>query len=666
MCNLACRLEPCLRCEPAAEQQNGFARQARNLEQRAPAQAVALRQCRQKRHWIEGARIEADITRRHDGYFNLTAIEHISQQGPAGLLQLDLNQRVSTLIACQEICQETLDHLGCCADAQQARLSGFHGSRALAQCAGFCQETAAMSQKVLTLRGQPDTASYPIEQRDSQLQLKAVDLPRKGGLAQMQALSGASKPTRIHDGREGTKVAKVHSPMIMNLHQTTTNNCIGRILRSSFTLLRTSRAASSAPSRQRKEPAMRSRLLLKSITLVIALSVGAVAKADIATEWNVIAVEATAIPPNSILQSRVLAITHVAMYDAARIINQKPPLLAAGIRLDSPASLEAAVSAAAQTVLKRLAPAQSAVIDTRYQSMLSGVADGPEKTNGMKLGQLVAEKVLELRAKDGATQKAATTLKDGPGFYQLTPPHSMPPILAQWGAVEPFVIRLRDGYETKGPPKVDSAEFKADFDEVKLLGARDSRVRTADQTAAAVFWTVQTGVPWFAAARAAAADRKGTLMENLRLFALLSVAVADSQIACFKDKYNRLHWRPITAIRAAATLKMPTLQGDADWEPLLGTPPHPEYPSAHACYSGAAEAILRGELKTDNVRVSVTFPPVFGVTRTYMSFSGISKEVNDARVWGGIHFRSADLDGHDLGWRVGEAVLRDFDASGSH
>ena len=408
---------------------------------------------------------------------------------------------------------------------------------------------------------------------------------------------------------------------------------------------------------------MLSSRLLNATALVVALGIGTNAKADIATEWNAIAFEATAVPPNSILQSRVLAITHAAMYDAARVINQKAALFAPGIQPDGPSSLEAAVATAAHTVLRRFAPAQSAAIDVAYKSALSSIAEGPPKTNGVKFGQMVAEKLLELRGIDGSAQKADISLKDGPGLYQLTPPHSMQPILAHWGAVRPFVIRLDGSYTTKGPPGLDNAKFKADFDEVKLLGARHSSARTADQTAAAVFWTVQTGVPWFAAARAAATERKAALLDNLHLFAVLSVAAADSQIACFKDKYDRLHWRPITAIRAAAASKIATLVGDATWEPLLGTPPHPEYPSAHACFSGAAEAVLRGELKTDSVRVSVTYPPVFGVTRTFNSFSAISKEVNDARVWGGIHFRSADVDGHELGWRVGEAVLRDFGAN---
>ena len=182
--------------------------------------------------------------------------------------------------------------------------------------------------------------------------------------------------------------------------------------------------------------------LVNAATLVIALGTGPIAKADIATEWNAIAIEATAVPPNSILQSRVLAITHAAMYDAARLINQKAALFAAGIQPDAPNSLEAAVATAAHNVLRRLAPAQSAAVDAAYKSALSSVAEGPPKTNGVKLGQMVAEKLLELRATDGSTQKTDIKLKDEPGSYQLTLPHSMHPILAHWGAVAPFVIGL--------------------------------------------------------------------------------------------------------------------------------------------------------------------------------------------------------------------------------
>src|SRR6478672_7786394 len=139
------------------------------------------------------------------------------------------------------------------------------------------------------------------------------------------------------------------------------------------------------------EIAMLSARLVHAATLMVALGTGSIAKADIATEWNAIAVEVTAVPPNSILQSRVLAITHAAMYDAARVVNQKAPLFATGIQPDGPSSLAAAVVASAHTVLRRLSPVQSAAVDAAYKSALSNIAEGPQKTNGVKLGQMVAE-----------------------------------------------------------------------------------------------------------------------------------------------------------------------------------------------------------------------------------------------------------------------------------
>jgi hypothetical protein len=396
---------------------------------------------------------------------------------------------------------------------------------------------------------------------------------------------------------------------------------------------------------------------LSTVALICAMN--APVHADAVSDWNAVAIEATAIPPNSILQSRVLAIVHAAIYDAARTVTREAPSYAIDVQRAGPIEIDAAIASAAREVLTRLAPSQAATIETAYQAALGKIPDGAAKTNGLDLGKEVAEKLLALRAADGFNAKVDVTLKEGPGLYQVTPPHGLRPILSGWGQVKPFVVQV-DSVSSAAPPALTSPQFAADFKEVKEVGARNSKSRTADQTAAAVFWTVQTAVPWFAAARAASAARPAPVLDNARVFAMLAVATADSQIACFKYKYDYLHWRPITAIRAAATQKIGSLVGDATWEPLLGTPPHPEYPSAHACFSGAAEAVLRGVLKTDGVQVSVTHPPVFGVTRTYASFSAIAKEVNDARVWGGIHFRTADIQGYELGKRVGEAVLKDF------
>ena len=400
-------------------------------------------------------------------------------------------------------------------------------------------------------------------------------------------------------------------------------------------------------------------LAVSALTTACTLPI-APAQADAVTDWNVIALNATAVPANSILQSRVLAIVHGAIYDAVRAVDRKSSAYAVDVEAPAGTSVEAAVVAAAYGSLLRLAPSERPTLDAALNASLSRIADGQGKTDGIALGQLVAEKTVTLRSTDGAATKVAFTAEPGIGLYQLTPPQSLPAILAQWGSVAPFVLRGRSGLDLKGSPATTTAQFARDYEEVKSVGARNSTTRTADQTAAAIFWTVQTAVPWHAAARAASAAKGLSLSQNARLFALLSMASADSQIIAFEEKYKRPHWRPITAIRAAAELNMAELKGDAGWEPLLVTPPHPEYPSAHAMFSGAAEAVLRGFFGNDEVNVSVTAPGLFGVTRTYRKFSQLTVEVDNARVWGGIHFRSADVDGSEIGRKIGEIVLLEF------
>jgi hypothetical protein len=403
-------------------------------------------------------------------------------------------------------------------------------------------------------------------------------------------------------------------------------------------------------------------LAVSALTTVCLLPI-ARAHADAVTDWNVIALNATAVPPNSILQSRALAIVHSAIYDAVHAVERKGGAYAIDVEAPAGTSVEAAVVAAAYGSLIRLAPAERPTLDAALNVSLSKIPDGKGKSDGTALGQQIAEKLLELRSADGAAMKVAFTAKPGIGLYQLTPPQSLPAILAQWGSVTPFVLRSRTALELNGPPAVASAQFARDFEEVKNVGARYSTTRTADQTAAAIFWTVQTAVPWHAAARAASAAKGLSLSENARLFALLSVASADSQIIAFEEKYKRPHWRPITAIRAATDLNIAALKGDSGWEPLLVTPPHPDYPSAHATFSGAAEAVLRGFFGNDEVDVSVTAPGPFGITRTYHKFSELTEEVDNARVWGGIHFRSADADGSEIGRKIGAVVLREFASS---
>jgi hypothetical protein len=397
------------------------------------------------------------------------------------------------------------------------------------------------------------------------------------------------------------------------------------------------------------------RLAFTAATLVAACVQPAIG--DTVIDWNQTALAATVGGPSPV-QARSLAIVHAAVYDAVRAVQRQGKPYAIDIEAPNGSSADAAAAAAAHGVLVRLVPAQKAMLDSALTASLSKTTE-PSRSDGATVGAQVAERMIAQRKDDKSDVRVVHQPKGGAGMWQPTAPANAPAILAHWGAVTPFLVKDRTGLTFNGPPAIDSKAFARDFDEVKRLGGRASASRTADQTAAAMFWVVQTSVPWHAAARAASQAKGLSLIENARLFAQLSMAASDSQVICFDEKYQRAFWRPITAIRAVPSTKIGSLRGDAAWEPLLTTPPHPEYPSAHAVMSGAAEAVLRGYFGSDSVTVSVTFP-AGGVTRSYTSFSQISREVENARVWGGIHFRSADKDGTDVGRKIGIAAVNAF------
>jgi vanadium-dependent haloperoxidase-like protein len=194
---------------------------------------------------------------------------------------------------------------------------------------------------------------------------------------------------------------------------------------------------------------------------------------------------------------------------------------------------------------------------------------------------------------------------------------------------------------------------------VRAYGAKNSTARTSQQTASAVFWVQSEMVPFSAAARAAAAARGNGVVENARLFAFLSMAAADALISGFEAKYKFSFWRPITAIRSGAPALNRKLVADPDWEPLITTPGHPEYPSAHCLASGAMEEVLRAFFGGDKVDVTVVYPAP-GILRHYTSFSQMAQEVVDARVWSGTHYRSADEQGLALGRKVAEYGMSRF------
>jgi membrane-associated phospholipid phosphatase len=221
----------------------------------------------------------------------------------------------------------------------------------------------------------------------------------------------------------------------------------------------------------------------------------------------------------------------------------------------------------------------------------------------------------------------------------------------------PWVIKAPSQFRPAGPPRLNSLRYTADFNESKTTGSIASSIRTPDQTLYAQFWNSATVTYlWNRTAVSLATEHNFTLSDNARLLAMLNVAVADGAIACWDAKYTYSFWRPVTAISLAGTDGNPDTDPDSGWTPLIITPPHPEYPSAHSTVSAAALSVLSvffGEITSFTVD-SYGMP---GVTRSFADFSSAAAEIKNARIFGGIHFRSSCNDGQSLGVAVAEYVL---------
>jgi hypothetical protein len=401
---------------------------------------------------------------------------------------------------------------------------------------------------------------------------------------------------------------------------------------------------------------------LQSAILCAALaSCAPLAQADVVTDWNATGLRATnylAGGFNSFLQVRAMAFTHAAIFDTVNAIDRRYAPNAVDLRAPAGASVDAAVAAAAHTVLVKLSPGQKGMLDTALAATLAKVPEGAGKTDGFALGKDVAERFLASRADDGHDKAVdIDTAAPSAGVWQQTPGFG-PPLLTNWTKVRPMALKTLTQFDGGGPYKLNDRKWVQDYNELKSVGARNSTTRTSDQTAAAIYWTVQTMTPWNVAAQAASKAKNLSVTENARLFALLNIAAHDTQVVGNEQKYRYNFWRPYTAIRFAGGPGNPALATDPNWEPLCNTPGFPEYPSGHAITSGAAERVLREFFNDDRVSVSNTHIPGIGVTRSWSSFSQMLEDVTNARVWAGIHFRTSVQYSAETGARVGDYVMK--------
>lgn len=375
------------------------------------------------------------------------------------------------------------------------------------------------------------------------------------------------------------------------------------------------------------------------------------ARADVVMDWNATAAGLPiAAPP---VMARVMAAMHGAIHDAINSVEPRYETYRFKVQAPPGASSDAAVASAAHGVLTALVPNQKTVFDAALSTSLAKISEERAKADGLAVGKSIAEQMLAWRAKDGFDAKADDKPSTAPGLWQRTPPGMLPGALPHLGSVTPFVYKSVEQFSVKGRPALTSSEFMRDLKEVKSLGGRHSTARTAEQTAVAIFWSGNEIPQLNAAARAASTARKLSPHENARLFALMHMASADTTIVAFKIKYGANAWRPITAIRAGYG----PVAADPTWESLLITPPHPEYPSGHCIVTGATMQVLREFFGSDQVKLDYVYPLGLGIMRSYTSYTQIEKEMEDARVWGGIHFRTTDEHSTELGRKVGSYAI---------
>jgi hypothetical protein len=397
----------------------------------------------------------------------------------------------------------------------------------------------------------------------------------------------------------------------------------------------------------------------KALPALFALLLSASAFADAVTDWNSIALSASSpfAGGNTWTQTRTLAHTHAAIFDAVNAIDGKYRPYVVDLKSPPGVAIDAVVASAAYTVLVVEAPSQRAMLETTLTTALNKVLDGAGKTDGIAFGKQVAEKLLAARADDGFSNKVEFKIPPpGLGVWQQTPQFG-PMLFYVWGQVQPMAIKNVKEYDLGGPPALDSEQFAKDYNEVKAVGARNSSTRTADQTAVAVFWTVATMMPWNGGAQSASKAHNLSVIENARLFALLNIAAHDAQIVGIEQKARYNFWRPYNAIRYPGGPGNSALTGDPNWEPLLNTPGFQDYPSGHCIDSGAALGALLAIFPDDKVNYSHTWIPAVGVVRSWSSFTQMAKEVENARVWAGIHYRTADEHGTRMGRKVAEYAV---------
>lgn len=396
----------------------------------------------------------------------------------------------------------------------------------------------------------------------------------------------------------------------------------------------------------------------RRFALLIAALVPGLAQADAVIDWNTTAWQAATAAGGPPIQTRINTITHLAIHDALNSIELRYEPYAGTHPAARGASPDAAIATAAYMTLSITVPSQAAALETTYDTYLAGLtcpAAFPDcVSDGIAVGAAAAEAILALRANDGAaTPHAPYSAPLLPGVYQPTAPNFAAPQFGNWGRVKPFALNRVSQFAAGPSPLMNlrSGTYRRDYQEVMAVGS--AAVRGAPENVdsyesrAARYWA-GGGANANAIAQRVVAGRGLDRWQHARLFALMNMAQADASFGLFYGKYQYAFWRPITAIHAS---------GNTQWMSYLVSPPYPDYASGLSGLTASAMEVMRRLLGTDALPYTYT---AAGIERHFDTLSQAENEAAMSRVYAGIHFRTACMDGLKQGTKVGNYVVRHY------
>jgi hypothetical protein len=378
------------------------------------------------------------------------------------------------------------------------------------------------------------------------------------------------------------------------------------------------------------------------------------ARANVITDWDEKAV-AVVTPVGPYPAQRLMAMVHVAMFDATNSIARRYLPYLVQLPAAPTTSKEAAAATAAAAILATIDAKTANEMKVAVASYLASIPDGAAKLDGIKLGQAVAARVLEARSNDGSDAPDDYRPRTTPGVYIPTP------ITAGsiWPGVKPFAIAKPSQFRPQPPVALTSETWAKDFNELCDYGGKTSAKRLPQQTETARFWLMVGPQAYHPFARHLVTAQQMNIEDSARFMALVAVGLTDALIALFDAKYQYNFWRPITAIRNGDIDDNPATERRATWQPIDNTPLHPEYPCAHCVLSGVVAGVVAAVLGTEDIpEVAVTSPTAPGVTHRWTNLTVFAEEVANARIWAGFHYRFSTQVGTPMGRQIGEYVVK--------